>query len=68
MLDIKQIRKDKAKVQELLQRKDASITLDRVVNLDQIIREKKTRLEQLKAHRNEISQKIGECKRSSIRV
>lgn len=63
MLDIKLIRKDKAKIQDLLQRKDPSITLDKVVELDQSIREKKTRLESLKAHRNDISQKIGELKR-----
>ena len=63
MLDIKLIRKDKAKIQELLQRKDPSISLDKVVDLDQAIREKKTRLEALKAHRNEVSQKIGQMKR-----
>ncbi len=63
MLDIKLIRKDKNKVEELLQRKDPTITLDRVVELDHAIREKKTRLEHLKAQRNEISQKIGELKR-----
>lgn len=63
MLDIKLIRKDKAKIEELLQRKDPSISLDKVIELDQSIREKKTRLETLKAHRNEISQKIGELKR-----
>lgn len=63
MLDIKLIRKDKAKVEELLRRKDPTISLDKVVEFDEIIREKKTRLEQLKARRNEISQKIGESKR-----
>jgi seryl-tRNA synthetase len=63
MLDIKLIRKDKAKIQELLQRKDPSVSLDKVVDLDQAIREKKTRLESLKAHRNEVSQKIGQLKR-----
>lgn len=63
MLDIKLIRKDKAKVEELLRRKDPTISLDKVVEFDEIIREKKTRLEQLKARRNEISQKIGEGKR-----
>lgn len=63
MLDIKLIRKDKNKIQELLQRKDPAINLDRIVELDLVIREKKTRLEQLKAERNDISQKIGELKR-----
>lgn len=63
MLDIKLIRKDPKAVEKKLKTKDASISLQKVVDLDQNIRETKTKLEQLKAKRNEISQKIGELKR-----
>jgi seryl-tRNA synthetase len=63
MLDIKLIRKDKAAVEKRLQTKDPEITLDPILDLDHQIRELKTKVEQLKAARNEMSQKIGELKR-----
>jgi len=64
MIDIRLIRKDRAAIEEKLKRKDPSIDLTAVCQLDHQIREIKTRVEQLKAHRNEISQKIGELKRA----
>lgn len=63
MLDIKLIRKDKAGIEEKLKRKDPSISLDRVFHLDEMIREGKTKVEALKAERNEASKSIGEMKR-----
>ncbi len=63
MLDIRLIRKDKAGIEEKLKRKDPSISLDRVFHLDEMIREGKTKVEALKAERNEASKLIGEMKR-----
>lgn len=63
MLDIRLIRRDKQEIEKKLQSKDPSITLDSIVELDQKIRENKTKVEGLKAERNETSQKIGELKR-----
>lgn len=63
MIDIRQIRKNRAEIQAKLQTKDPTIDLSKVCDLDQRIRESKTRVEHLKAQRNEYSQKIGEMKR-----
>lgn len=66
MLDIKLIRKDRATVEAKLKTKDPSIDLSKVYDLDHQIRELKTQVEQLKAARNETSQKIGELKRQGL--
>lgn len=63
MIDIRLIRKDRAAVEAKLKTKDSKIDLSHICDLDQRIRETKTSVEQLKARRNEISQKIGEMKR-----
>lgn len=63
MLDIKLIRKDKAAIEAKLQTKIPEIALGPILDLDTQIRELKTKVEQLKASRNEQSQKIGELKR-----
>lgn len=63
MLDIKLIRKDKAAIQKKIQTKEPELDLDRVVSLDERIRDIKTHSEQLKSARNEQSKKIGELKR-----
>ncbi len=63
MIDIRLIRKDPAAIEAKLKTKDPSISLAKVCELDHKIREGKTKVEQLKAHRNEISLKIGEMKR-----
>ncbi len=63
MIDIRLIRKDRAAIEAKLRTKDPSIDLTQIVDLDQQIRETKTRVEQLKSQRNEASQKIGEMKR-----
>lgn len=64
MLDIRLIRKDRAAVEAKLKTKDLQIDLSHICQLDQQIREDKTNVENLKAKRNEFSQKIGELKRS----
>ncbi len=63
MIDIKLIRKDKAKVEAKLKTKDPSISLSQIFDLDEQIRDLKTRVEQLKAARNDASQQIGFFKR-----
>lgn len=63
MLDIKLIRKDPKSVEAKLKTKDPSASVALVLELDHKIREIKTKVEQLKATRNEASLKIGELKR-----
>lgn len=68
MLDIKLLRKEQAAIEAKLKTKDPLIDLSHVLKLDHQIREKKTAVEQLKAKRNEFSQKIGEAKRKGENV
>lgn len=63
MIDIRLIRKDRAAVEKKLKTKDPSIDLTAICELDKLVRDGKTRVEQLKAKRNEASKKIGEMKR-----
>lgn len=63
MLDIRLIRKERADTEARLKTKDPHLDLSTVCDLDQQIRETKTRVEHLKAERNEYSQKIGLLKR-----
>lgn len=60
MLDIKLIRKEREKIEALLQRKEPGVSLSLVVELDEKIRVIKSEDEKLKAKRNELSKKIGE--------
>ncbi len=63
MLDIKLIRKDAKKIEALLKKKEPSITLSPLLELDGKIRRDKTLVEELKADRNAKSKAIGELKR-----
>jgi len=63
MLDIKLIRKNPEEIEAKLRTKQPDASLSRVLELDRIIREKKTRVETLKALRNELSEKIAIMKR-----
>lgn len=63
MLDIKLIRKERDKIEKLLQRKEPGLSLEKVVRLDEKIREIKSEDEKIKARRNELSKKIGELMR-----
>lgn len=64
MLDIRLIRKDRAGIEAKLKTKDPQIDLTRLCELDHQIREGKTKVENLKAKRNEFSTQIGELKRA----
>ncbi len=63
MIDIKLIRKDKAQIEAKLKTKDETVSLSRVVALDERTREIKAEVEELKAKRNHLSKDIGEKKR-----
>lgn len=65
MIDIKLIRKDRATVEAKLKTKDPEVDLTRLVELDEKVRLLKTKGEELKAARNDISKKIGEMKRKN---
>lgn len=63
MLDIKLIRKDPTGIERKIQTKEPTATLAAVLELDHRIRTLKTKVEELKASRNKVSQEIGELKR-----
>ena len=63
MLDIKLIRKEPEEVAKKLKSKVPDADITRLLELDVQIREKKTRVEQLKAIRNSASDSIGQMKR-----
>lgn len=63
MIDIRLIRKDRAAIEKKLKTKEPQADLSRICDLDNLIREGKTKVENLKAKRNDYSQKIGELKR-----
>ncbi len=64
MLDIHLIRKDHKAVEAKLRLKEPSVDLTLVHDLDQSRRELQTKVQNLRALRNETSQKIGEYKRA----
>lgn len=68
MLDIKQIRKESQTVEFKLRTKIPDISLSSLLAVDEQLRQLKTRVEQLKAERNEISKTIGEKKRAGETV
>lgn len=63
MIDLKLLRKEQAKIGARLKEKVPELDIDAVLSLDEEVRQKKTRVEQLKAKRNESSDKIGQMKR-----
>lgn len=63
MLDIKLIRKDAAKVEALLKRKDPAACLKSILKLDEQIRDVIVEVENLQSKRNSTSKEIGEKKR-----
>lgn len=63
MLDIKQIRKDRATIEAKLKTKVPGTSLSTLCEIDDEMRQLKTKVEQLKAERNDISKLIGEKKR-----
>ena len=63
MLDIKLIRQNRNLIESKLRSKEADLSLTLVCELDDKIRDAKTRVESLKATRNEVSKRIGDIKR-----
>lgn len=63
MLDIRLLRNDPETIQRLLQSKAPELSLTPILQMDQRIREIKTKVEQLKSQRNNFSKLIGEKKR-----
>lgn len=63
MIDIKLIREDPKGIEKKLRSKDPEVKLDRILELDQKIREIKTSVEALKSERNDLSKEIGDRKR-----
>ena len=63
MLDIKEIRANAAAIEAKLKTKDPSISLKKLLELDEALRHLKTETDQLKTKRNDISSRIGTLKR-----
>lgn len=63
MLDVKLLRKDAKAFEERLKSKDPSVDLTPLMQLDEEIRNLKTRGEEFKNRRNQLSKEIGEKKR-----
>ncbi len=63
MLDIKLIRKEQEKIEAKIRTKEPGLELSTVIALDDKIREIKTKNDQLKSKRNELSKKVGALKR-----
>ena len=63
MLDIRLIRKNPQEIEAKLKTKQPDADLSTILRLDNEIREKKTRVETLKAKRNELSEQIALLKR-----
>lgn len=64
MLDIKLIRKEREKIEKLIQTKEPNLNLDEVISLDETLRHLIFQVEKLKAERNEKSKQVGELKRA----
>ncbi len=64
MLDIKQIRDDSETLNKALKKRDASLSVDEILEIDKKRRVLMAEEEQLRSERNETSKKIGEAKRA----
>jgi len=58
MLDIKRIRREPEKVEELLKRRNPELSLDKVLELDKTRREKLVEVENMKAEQNKESKQV----------
>lgn len=63
MLDIKIIRENPEKVNELLKRRNPSLSIDEVVEIDEKRRKTQAQADELRAQRKTISQEIGNLKK-----
>ena len=63
MLDIKLIRENPEKINELLKRRNPELSIDEVIKIDEERRRVQTQADELRAKRKSESQKIGELKK-----
>ena len=63
MLDIKLIRENPDKINELLKRRNPNLSIDEVIDIDQKRRNVQTKADELRNMRKVESQKIGEMKK-----
>ncbi len=68
MLDRRLLRKDSAAIEARLKTKQPEVELSPLLELDEEIRALKTKVEELKNRRNQISKEIGEKKRTGQKV
>ena len=59
MLDIKLIRSDAQKINELLQRRNPELNINEVIEIDEKRREVQTKADELRSKRKNISKEIG---------
>lgn len=63
MLDIKLIREDKEKINELLKRRNPELSVDEIIEIDQKRREAQFKADEVRAQRKTMSQQIGAMKK-----
>lgn len=63
MLDIKQIRENPDKINELLKRRDPKLNIDEILKIDEDRRSIQKQIDDLRAERNNISNQIGQMKK-----
>ena len=63
MLDIRLIRENPDKINELLKRRNPNLSIDEVIDIDQKRRNVQTKADELRNMRKVESQKIGEMKK-----
>ncbi len=63
MLDIKEIRENPEKINELLKRRDESLAVDSVIDIDKERRALQGQVDELRSQRKKISQEIGNLKK-----
>jgi len=66
MLDIKLIRENPDKVNELLKRRDQNLNIDEIIKIDQDRRKIQNQADNLRKERNEISNQIGQMKKNGL--
>ena len=66
MLDIKLIRENPEKINELLKRRNPDLSIDEVIKIDEERRKIQFELDNLRAKRKSESNKIGEMKRQGL--
>lgn len=64
MLDIKLIRENPEKINELLKRRNPELSIDEVIKIDEERRKIQTQADELRAKRKSESQKIGMMKKN----